>query len=69
MKEDLNQTGQALKEGTNAIVDKVVPSPILYKELIAELRANRSAIETLSSNITVLEFRLREIFHIEPSVG
>lgn len=70
MKENLNQEQQQIVEAEkNAGVEKIISNPILCKELIAELRANRKAIETLSSNITILEFRLREIYHLEGSVG
>ena len=68
MEENLKQQ-QVLDVGKNIGVDKIIANPILCKELIAELRANRKAIETLSSNITILEFRLREIYHLEASVG
>ena len=70
MKENLNQEQQQIVEAEKkAGVDIIISNPILCKELIAELRANRKAIETLSSNITILEFRLREIYHLEGSVG
>jgi hypothetical protein len=69
MKKDLNQEQQVLEAEKNIGADKIIANPILCKELIAELRANRKAIETLSSNITILEFRLREIYHLEASVG
>lgn len=71
MEEKLNQTQQQVAETeAEAALKKIITSnPILCKELIAELRANRKAIETLSSNITILEFRLREIYHLEASVG
>lgn len=68
MEENLKQQ-QVLDVEKNIGVDKIISNPILCKELIAELRANRKAIETLSSNITILEFRLREIYHLEASVG
>ena len=68
MEENLKQQ-QVLDVEKNIGVDKIIANPILCKELIAELRANRKAIETLSSNITILEFRLREIYHLEASVG
>lgn len=70
MKENLNQEQQQIVEAEKkAGVDIIISNPILCKELIAELRANRKAIETLSSNITILEFRLREIYHLEATVG
>lgn len=70
MKENLNQEQQQIVEAEkNAGVEKIISNPILCKGLIAELRANRKAIETLSSNITILEFRLREIYHLEATVG
>ena len=68
MEENLKQQ-QVLDVEKSIGVDKIISNPILCKELIAELRANRKAIETLSSNITILEFRLREIYHLEASVG
>lgn len=69
MEENSKQKQPMGDENKNIGVDKIITNPILCKELIAELRANRKAIETLSSNITILEFRLREIYHLEASVG
>ena len=69
MEENSKQKQPIGDENKNIGVDKIITNPILCKELIAELRANRKAIETLSSNITILEFRLREIYHLEASVG
>lgn len=69
MEENSKQKQPIGDENKNIGVDKIITNPILCKELIAELRANRKAIETLSSNITMLEFRLREIYHLEASVG
>lgn len=64
MEEKLNQAQQQVAEEK-----KLRPTPILDAELLKALRANTKAIEALSSNITVLEFRLREIFHLENTVG
>lgn len=65
MKKDLNQEQQqVLNAEKNTGVDKIISNPILCKELIAELRANRKATEELTAKTWELITTLNTVYHL-----
>lgn len=65
MKKDLNQEQQqVLNAEKNIGVDKIISNPILCKELIAELRANRKATEELTAKTWELITTLNTVYHL-----
>ena len=71
MKENLNQEQQQIVEAEKkAGVDIIISNPILCKELIAELRANRKATEELTAKAWELDNTLKLVFNLPgASVG
>lgn len=65
MKENLNQEQQQIVDAEgNVGVDKIIANPILCKELIAELRANRKATEELTAKTWELITKINEVYHL-----
>lgn len=66
MEEKLNQTQQQVAETeAEAALKKIITSnPILCKELIAELRANRKATEELTAKTWELITTLNTVYHL-----
>ena len=65
MDEKLNQTQQQVAElEENAAFNKIIAQPILCKELIAELRANRKATEELTAKTWELITKINEVYHL-----
>ena len=65
MKENLNQEQQQIVEAEkNAGVEKIISNPILCKELITELRANRKATEELTAKTWELITTLNTVYHL-----
>ncbi len=65
MEENLKQQQQqVLDVEKNIGVDKIIANPILCKELIAELRANRKATEELTAKTWELITTLNTVYHL-----
>lgn len=64
MEEKLDQVQQVVDENKNFGVDKIIANPILCKELIAELRANRKATEELTAKTWELITTLNTVYHL-----